>query len=210
MTTNASNQPNHTPQQNGYHPITFDDVQKPTQSSVEDLFRGLTSPVPRWAAAPLFGFLFFYTERMPFLAPLTILILLSCLLSRMENDVRKIAAVPLTLSAIKLSFEMSSQLAYNFWVPGAPGSSNDVGFLWLPIFFSVCLVFIPLRESVTFRIVLAASCLLLASGLLPGQGFLCIFYLIDYLLFIAIVVGIFVDLKTYLPTQARSRLGAAH
>ena len=210
MTTNSSHQPKPTPQQNGYHPITLDDVQKPTQSSVEDLFRGLTSPVPRWAAAPLFGFVFFYTERMPFLAPLTILILLSCLLSRMENDVRKIAAVPLTLSAIKLSFEMSSQLAYNFWVPGAPGSSNDVGFLWLPIFFSVVLVFIPLRESVTFRIVLAASCLLLASGLLPGQGFLCIFYLIDYLLFIAIVVGIFVDLKTYLPTQARSRLGAAH
>jgi hypothetical protein len=66
------------------------------------------------------------------------------------------------------------------------------------------------RESVTFRIVLAASCLLLASGLLPGQGFLCIFYLIDYLLFMAIVVGIFVDLKTYLPTAARPNLGAAH
>jgi hypothetical protein len=210
MTTNSSNQPNHTPQQNGYNPITFDDLPRPAQSSTEDLLRSLTNPVPRWAVAPLFGFVFFSTERMPFLAPLTILILLSCLLSRMENDVRKIAAVPLTLSAIKLSFAMSSQLAYNFWVPGAPGSSNDVGFLWLPIFFSACLIFIPVRESVTFRIVLAASCLLLASGLLPGQGFLCIFYLIDYLLFIAIVVGIFVDLKTHLPTQGRSRLGAAH
>jgi hypothetical protein len=210
MTTNSFNQPKPTPQQNGYNPITFDDVKKPTQSSAEDLFRGLTNPVPRWAAAPLFGFVFFYTERLPFLAPLTILILLSCLLSRIENDVRKIVGVPLTLSAIKLSFEMSSQLAYSFWVPGAPGSSNDVGFLWLPIFFSACLVFIPVRESVTFKIVLAASCLLLASGLLPGRGFLCIFYLIDYMLFIAIVVGIFADLKTYLPTQARSNLGAAH
>ncbi len=210
MTTNSSNQPNHTPQQNGYNPITFEDLRRPAQPSVEDFFRGLTSPVPSWAVAPLFGFVFFYTERMPFLVPLTILILLSCLLSRMENDVRKIAAVPLTLSAIKLCFAMSSQLAYNFWVPGTPGSSNDVGFLWLPIFFSACLVFIPARESVTFRIVLAASCLLLSSGLLPGQGFLCIFYLIDYLLFIVIVVGIFVDLKTYVPTQARPNLGAAH
>ena len=210
MTTNSSNQTKATPQQNGYNPITFNDLQRPTQSSAEDLFRGLTNPAPRWAVAPLFGFAFFYIERMPFFAPLTILILLSCLLSRMENDVRKIAAVPLTLSAIKLSFEMSSQLAYNFWVPGTPGSSNDVGFLWLPIFFSACLVFIPVRESVTFRIVLAGSCLLLASGLLPGQGFLCIFYLINYLLFIAIVAGIFVDLKTHLPTQARPNLGAAH
>jgi hypothetical protein len=210
MTSNSSQQPNHAPQQNGYNPITLDHLKRPAQSSAEDLFRGLTNPVPRWAAAPLFGFAFFYTERMPFLGPLMILILLSCLLSRLENDVRKIVAVPLTLSAIKLCFAMSSQLAYNFWLPGTPGSSNDVGFLWLPIFFSACLVFIPARESLTFKIVLAASCFLLASGLLPGQGFLCIFYLIDYSLFVAIVVGIFVDLKTYLPTQARPTLGAAH
>jgi len=77
------------------------------------------------------------------------------------------------------------------------------------MFFSICLIFIPKRDSVTFKIVVAESCLLLASGLLPGQGFLCIFYLLDYLLFIAIVVGIFVDLKTYMPGQVQDSVRPA-
>lgn len=209
MTTNSSNQANRPSQPNAYNPITLDDLQKRAQSSAQDLFAGFTNPVSRWAVAPLFGFLFFYTQRIAFFAPLTILILLSCLLARMENHSRQIAAVPLTLSAIKLSFLMTSQMAIAFWFPGESRSSNDVGFFWLPIFFSICLIFIPKRDSVTFKIVVAESCLLLASGLLPGQGFLCIFYLLDYLLFIAIVVGIFVDLKTYMPGQVQDSVRPA-
>jgi hypothetical protein len=77
------------------------------------------------------------------------------------------------------------------------------------MFFSVCLVFIPRRDSVTFKIILAGSCLLLASGLLPGQGFVAIFYLLDTTLFLAIVVGIFMDLKSHLPAQVHSSVGAA-
>jgi hypothetical protein len=86
----------------------------------------------------------------------------------------------------------------------------DPGFIWLPMFFSICLVFIPRRDSVTFKIVLAGSCVLLASGLLPGQGFVAIFYMVDATLFIAMVVGIFVDLKTYMLSQAQSNLRPAH
>jgi hypothetical protein len=78
------------------------------------------------------------------------------------------------------------------------------------MFFSACLVFIPRRDSVTFKIILAGSCLLLASGLLPGEGFVAIFYLLDGTLFLAIVVGVFIDLKSYVPTQVHSSVGVAH
>lgn len=103
---------------------------------------------------------------------------------------------------------MANEAAYAFWIPsGGTHGSDDGCFYWLPIFFSVCLVFIPKRESATFRIVLAASCLLLASGLLPGSGFVAIFYLVNYTLFVAIVVGIFVDLASHasVPTQPAPR-----
>jgi len=210
MTTNSPNQPDHTHQQNGYNPITLDDVAKPPQSPWQDYFGELRDPITRCIAVPLLFLIFVVSSRDPILAPLTLLVLLGCLLIRLENHPRQIAAVPLTLAAIKLAFEMASLLASptrndlslrNF--------STDPGFVWLPMFFSICLVFIPRRDSATFKIIRAGSCLLLASGLLPGQGFVAIFYMLDYLLFIAMVVGIFVDLKAYLPTQAQNGLRPA-
>lgn len=202
MTSNSPNETNRPAPQTGYNPLTFEDLQRSLHSSDHGFFDDLANPVSRWLSAPIFLFIFFYTLRLPFVAPLTILVLLGCLLTRMETHSRQIAAVPLTLSAIKLSFQMSSQIAENFAYSGAArGFGNDPGFIWLPMFFSVCLIFIPKRESATFKIIVAASCLMLASGLLPGQGYLCIFYLLDYLLFVAIVIGIFVDLKSHIPAQ---------
>jgi hypothetical protein len=55
----------------------------------------------------------------------------------------------------------------------------------------------PLRDTKTFKMVMADSFLLLASGLIPGLGFLVIFYLVHYTLFFAIVIAIFSDLKNY-------------
>lgn len=202
MTTNSPNPPHRPAPQTGYNPITFADLQKSVSS--DQLAASLLAPVPRWAAAPFFGFVLFYTQRLPFLAPLMILILLSCLLARFEDHARKIAAAPLTLSAIKLSFAMANEAAYAFWIPsGAAHRADDGCFYWLPIFFSICLVFIPKRDSVTFKIVLAASCLLLASGLLPGSGFVVIFSMVNYTLFIAIIVGIFADLASYAKVQTQ-------
>lgn len=198
MTPNSFDSSRRPAQQSAYNPITADDLQKPASASPTQLVDSLLAPVPRWAAVPFFGFLMFYTQRLPFLAPLLVLILLSCLLARFEEHARKIAAVPLTLSAIKLSFAMANEAAYAFWIPSGNTHRTDDGcFYWLPIFFSICLVFIPKRDSATFKIVLAASCLLLASGLLPGSGFVAIFYLENYTLFIAVVVGIFVDLISH-------------
>jgi hypothetical protein len=211
MTTNSPNQPNHTPQQNGYNPITLNDVQKHVQSTIQDYFGELRDPVARCIAVPLLFFIFTFSHREPLVvAPLTLLVLLSCLILRLDNHTRQIAAVPLALAALKLAFQMISFL--DSTVQNALSLRNfstDPGFIWLPMFFSICLAFIPRRDSVTFKIILAGSCVLLASGLLPGQGFVAIFYLLDYLLFFAMVVGIFVDLKTYAPAQVAASLRPA-
>jgi hypothetical protein len=211
MTTNSRNQPKSAPQQNGYNPITLDDLQKSGQSSRSDYFGELTDPLARCFAAPLLFFILVFSNREPLVAPLTLLVLLGCLLIRLDNHPRQIAAVPLTLAAIKLSFQMAEYL--NSSVSGASslrGFSADPGYVWLPMFFSICLVFIPRRDSVTFKIIVAGSCLLLASGLLPGQGFVAIFYLLDTMLFVAMVLGIFIDLKSYAPAEVHSAVRAAH
>jgi hypothetical protein len=214
MTTNSPNQPNHAPRQNGYNPVTLNDVARPPQwpwqAPWQDYFGELRDPIARCVAAPLLFFIFVFSGRDALLAPLTLLVLLGCLLIRLENHPRQIAAVPLTLAAIKLAFEMASLLnspARN--ALSLRSFPTDPGFIWLPMFFSACLVFIPRRESATFKIILAGSIVLLASGLLPGQGFVAIFYLLDYTLFIAMIVGIFVDLKAYSPAQVQNNLRPA-
>jgi hypothetical protein len=210
MTTNSSNQPRPTPQQNGYNPITLDDVQKPGQFSDSDYFGELTDPLARCVAAPLLFVIFVFSGREPLVAPLTLVVLLGCLFIRLDRAPRQIAAIPLTLAGIKLAFQMGEYL--NSSAPSALSlrGFSGPGFIWLPMFFSTCLVFIPRRDSVTFKIILGGSCLLLASGLLPGQGFVAIFYLLDGTLFLAIVVGIFIDLRAYMPAEVHNGVRAAH
>jgi hypothetical protein len=209
MTTNSSNQPHPAQQQNGYNPITLDDLQKSGQSARSDYFGELTDPLARCVAAPLLFFIFVFSNREPLVAPLTLLVLLSCLFIRLDHHPRQIAAVPLTLAGIKLAFQMAEYL--NSSTPNVlfTRGFSGPGFIWLPMFFSACLVFIPRRDSVTFKIILAGSCLLLASGLLPGEGFVAIFYLLDGTLFLGMVVGIFIDLKSYAPAQVHSSVRAA-
>jgi type IV secretory pathway VirB3-like protein len=206
MTTNSSNQPKPTPRQNGYNPITLDDVQRTAQSTSSDYLGELRRPLARCIAAPLLFFILVFCNREPLIAPLTFLVLLGCLFIRLDNHPRQIAGVPLTLAAIKLSFQMVSFLDSPSPSALSLRGFSDPGFVWLPMFFSICLVLIPRRDSVTYRIILAGSCLLLASGLLPGEGFVAVFYLLDTTLFLAMAVGIFIDLNSYV----RHGVRAAH
>jgi hypothetical protein len=212
MTTNLPNQPSQPPPQAGYNPITFDDLRKtvcppPSPLPPSEPSAALKSPFAWCLAAPLFLLIFVYVQKIPALSPLLIFGLLGCLFWRMDGQIRRIAAVPLTLSAIKLSMEMASYLNASR-VNGAnlQGPASEPGLFWLPLFFSACLVFIPNNESVTFRIIFVASCLLLAAGLLPAPGFVAIFYMLDVMVFLAMGVGIFVDLTNHLkrPSQANS------
>jgi hypothetical protein len=206
MTTNLLNQPSQARPQAGYNPITSDDLKTVCPSHSEPSGSGgLNSPVSRCLAAPLFLLIFVYVQRIPELSPLLILVLLGCLFWRMDAGVRRIAAVPLILSGLKLSMEMASYLNISRVNPvNMQALGSEPGLFWLPVFFSACLVFIPNKESVTFRIIFVGSCLLLAAGLLPGQGFVAIFYMLDFLLFLAMGIGIFADLTNHLqrPPQA--------
>jgi hypothetical protein len=199
MTTNPNNPSNPAPQQNGYNPITLQDVQSPQHSGGHDPFGDLSTPLIRWVAGPLLGFIFFYMQRMPMMAPLAILVLLGCLFVRMNGHIRQIAAVPLTLAAIKLAFQMAGHQEEALLRPGSVSHDVgvDIGFGWLPMFFSICLVYIANRESITFKFILGCTCLLLASGLLPGESFVAVFYLLNGLLFVGIVAAIIADIKIH-------------
>jgi hypothetical protein len=207
MTTNLPNQPSQPRPQAGYNPITLDDLKRTTCPTTPEPSGGLKTPVSRCLAAPLFLLIFVYVQKVPPLWPLLILGLLGCLVWRMDGHVRRIAGVPLTLSAIKLSTEMASHLnASHVNAENLQGLASEASVFWLPVFLAACLVFIPNKESVTFRIIFVASCLLLAAGLIPGQGFVVIFYMLDIMLFLAMGIGIFVDLTNHLqrPSQASS------
>ena len=198
MTTNPDRQPNRPPQQNGYNPITLEDLQWREDSPSRDYFGELGDPLARWVAAPLLGFVFLFTLKMPLTAPLMVLVLLGCLLVRLDSRPRQIAAVPLTMAAVKLAFQMANHLTSTLLAPPyKPADVFDPGYIWLPIFFSACLIFIPKRDSITFKIVLTGACLLIASGLLPGEGYVVIYYMLDGMLFVAIVVGLIADIKTH-------------
>jgi hypothetical protein len=171
----------------------------------------LTSTVSRCFAIPLFAVIFFYTQHLHQLSPLIMLVLLGCLISRMEGSVRQVAAVPLVLSATRLSFAMTTYLtADRLFAHTGQGAAFDPGFLWLPTFFSACLAFIRNKETATFKIIFIASCFLLASGLLPAQAFIGIFYMLDVLLFFGVVIAIFMDLSAYLQKQPARNSAAAH
>jgi hypothetical protein len=222
MTTPSPQQPQRASERSRYNPITLNQLSKPSRSlltkPVSSLFPearwgsfgGLTGPLSCCVAAPLFAFIFVEAKDLRFLSPLLTLVLLGCLLSRMEGSIRQVAAVPLALSAVKLSFAMSTYLTEDriFGRPG-PGAAFDPGFLWLPIFFSVCLAFIRNKETAIFKVIFAASCVLIAAGLLPAQAFVAIFYMVDVLLFFCIVIAIFADLSPYFQKQPERSSAAA-
>jgi hypothetical protein len=221
MITPSPQQPHRETERSRYNPITFEQLNKPSRSLIHKpvgslfpesawgSFGGLRSPVSCCAALPLFAFVSFEAKGMRFLSPLLILVLLGCLLSRMEGAIRQVAAIPLALSAVKLSFAMSTCLTEDRILSHTePGAGFDPGFLWLPIFFSVCLAFIRNKETAIFKVIFATSCVLLAAGLLPSQAFIAVFYMVDVLLFFGVVIATFVDLLPYLQNQPQGRSAA--
>jgi hypothetical protein len=186
-----------------YNPITLEDLQRSEPSLATTAFARLGEPIYRCAAAPIFAAVLFYREKLPILVPLPILLLIGCLFWRLDAQARRVAVVPLSLSGIKLFLSITDYLRQASINPGLQLVAFQPGFSWLPLFFSICLVCITRRDSATFKVVLAGSCTLLASGLLPGQGFVSIFLLMEVMLFFAIAVAVFVDLQPYFAVQAR-------
>ncbi len=148
--------------------------------------------------AALAGFLgtYFLVERDSEFAPLSVLALLVCVLARLDDEKRRVAAVPLGLAALMLAGRVG------IYAASTPtrwrGEIEQPGVGWLPLFFAACIFLTPELSNYTGRLMMSMSVLLLASGLLPGAGFEFIFITCQYFLFLAVVVGLSIDFSRYL------------
>jgi hypothetical protein len=165
------------------------------------LFGSWDMSVVRWLALPLFALVYCATQQLPDLRPATIFVLLVCLLSRMEKRDRALAGVPLTLAAFRLVYQMTVVAQPSVFQPGVstpqvfPTQTAEswLGMPWVPLFLAICIFYLPLKATVTGKILSVGAICLLISGLLPGSGYVAIFGMIQYTLFIGVVVGLIAD-----------------
>jgi len=189
---------NHTPQgskHNGYNPITLDDV---ASNPPDPFFANLHSPASRIVGAALFLFIFGLSTDAAVAAPLVILVLLACLLFRMNPRERAVTAVPLAFSAVRLGTQLAGPFGiwhYAIQAAASPLTRQfDTSTVWLPLFLSAYLFFTSTTDSHTSRVVFWYSLAVLLSGLLPGEGYVVIFAMLYYTLFFVIFVSIIIDL----------------
>jgi len=64
---------------------------------------------------------------------------------------------------------------------------------WVPMFLAVCIFYLPQNATVTGTIVRAAAFALLISGLIPGEGYIVILGMIQYTLFLGVLIGLIAD-----------------
>ncbi len=156
-------------------------------------------------AVPGFLAIYFLVERDRSLAPLSVLTLLVCVLARFDDDKRRLAAIPISLAALMLAGRVGAlgvSKAARWWNHSNQVAEPGVG--WLPLFFAACIFLAPDLRNYTGRLMMSMAVLLLASGLLPGDGFEAIFITCQYFLFLAIVVGLGIDFTRYLAAAGDS------
>ena len=178
-----------------YQPITVQDVRQGDGSAV---FEGLESSSARTLGGILFFVIFVVSRNLLQVSALILVVLLGCLLYRMDKRERQIAAIPLTFAAIRLAFQMSEQLSLWHISDGnaaalAASRVFDSGIHWLPLFFSAYLFYSPWKQSHTSRLVFWSSMIMVLSGLLPGEGYLYICSILFYTAFIGILVTLVLD-----------------
>ncbi len=165
-----------------------------------------------WLAGLAFIAIYVVSQRYVELMPVTIGVLIACVLLRLGARERQFAVVPVTLAGIRLALQMTG--SFSMWATGQTASSQlanapklqALGVTWLPLFFSACLFYMPKRISVTAKIILACSLILLVSGLLPGEGYLYLFGVVQCTLFLAIAIELIMD---FVPQQGNSAAGSA-
>jgi hypothetical protein len=197
MTNNVPNQPNgphsdrsaqQTPR-GVYNPITIEDTGNHQQPSWS---RDLEWPYVRMFVALLFAVIFGIAWHRPEFSPLTIIVVAGCLLYRLDSWQRKLATAPLLLAAIRFYLLLP---AYSAEMTRQRIPDGDFGIPWIPAFLSVCLFFLPRKESVMLKIVVAESLVLILSSLLPGEGLLGVLAVLNYTLFFVVTIGLLLDLK---------------
>jgi hypothetical protein len=176
----------------GYNPIAVEDVRNAYGSP---LFAGLETSSARTLGGVLFFVIFVMSRNVLAFSAILLVVLLACLLYRMDKRERQIAAIPLTFSAVRLAFQISEQLS--LWRLGGNADASrafEIGIHWLPLFFAAYLFYSPWKHSYTSRLVFWYSMILLLSGLLPGDGYLYICSMLFYTLFVALLITLVLDL----------------
>jgi hypothetical protein len=186
-----------------YNPIR---IGNPGNNQQPDWFENLETPQAQMLVALLFALIFGIAWHRPEFGPLTIIVVVGCLLYRFEPWQRKLASVPVLLAAIRF-YLLPVYSAEVIWLNQFHGKptympGNESGIPWIPAFLSVCLFFMPRTESATLKIIVVESITVVLSSLLPGEGFLTILAVFNYTLFFAVTVGLFIDLKGLMNQEA--------
>jgi len=182
-----------------YNPITLDDLQKPGESGIEALVGPLDTNTARSLTAIFLVLVLVVSHRVLELAPAIILVLLGGLLYRMSKRERLIAGAPLTFAAVRLAMLLTERFfTWDTSSYSTPGifHANDIGVPWMPLFLSVCLFYMPVKETYTSKFVFWDSVVLLLSGLLPVDGFSVVFAVVLYTLFLGMAIALAFDLGT--------------
>lgn len=153
-------------------------------------------------AGMLFVAVYALSQRYAQTAPLMILMLIACVILRLNKRERQFAAVPIAIAGVRLALTMAGSFAKFRFIQTTPAAltnnlnnlkPQDFGVMWLPLFFAICLFYMPKRISITAKIMLVCSMLLLVTGLMPGYGYLYMFAMVQLMLFMAIGIGLILD-----------------
>jgi hypothetical protein len=160
----------------------------------------LQAPLVRLFVALLFATIFAASWKRPEFIPASIAVLAGCLLYRLDRAQRKLAAAPLILAAVRLCMVMPGYLGLasgmkGYFPPSMPIETGNWSSSWIPLFLSVCLFYLPKKDSVTLKIVGFEAVAVILSSLLPEGGFAVVLMIFNATLFFAIAIGLLLDLK---------------
>ncbi len=173
-----------------YNPITLEDLEQ----KEDGFFKGLDTPFAKRSAAILFAMIFFLGRHLYLMAPLLVVVLLACVLYRLNGRERTIVAIPVTLAAIRLGTQLGDEFTLNT-VSNYPAMlhAQATGVTWLPLFLAACLFYTPWKLSYTSRAIFWQALIYLMAGLLPIEGFFLISTILTYGLFFVISFAIIRD-----------------
>jgi len=185
-----------------YNPIRLREDRGEEQDSWATVME--SRPLP-FLVGLLFATIFGIAWTRPQLAPVTVVVLAGCLLYRLGPAERRLAAAPVVLATARFGLMLIACMGDDIGMAvklhalplAAYGhkSAADFGIPWIPAFLSVCLFYLPRKNSVTLKIVAVEALAVILSSLLPGEGFAAVLAVSQFTLFFVIGVGLLFDLK---------------
>jgi len=157
-------------------------------------FHKWNSPQVKIVMAVIFALLYILVKREPALSAVCVIFLLICTLLRLDDYKRKVAQIPLTIASLMLASQIGPTGIAASWITD-PFQKFQISSL--PLFFAICLFYMPNGHSYTRKLLVSVSVMLLASGLLPRTGFTALFIAVQYLLFVALVLGLGLDFANH-------------